>query len=178
MKICEFANCGYPVQSKGLCNGHYQQLAKGRSLTEIKRTPYTYVSCLVEDCDLPKHSRGLCNRHAPISNRFSINPEDMATIYSKGCHNPMCGSTENLVIDHDHSCCPGNDSCGKCVRGVLCSSCNITLGWMEKIRAAEKHSEGLSEYLRSGSRLDLGTYASVYRTDRRRTRGSFPVFSQ
>jgi hypothetical protein len=31
-------------------------------------------------------------------------------------------------IDHDHSCCPGRKSCGKCTRGLLCRSCNTFLG--------------------------------------------------
>ncbi|AYN59130.1 endonuclease VII [Arthrobacter phage Yang] len=31
-------------------------------------------------------------------------------------------------VDHDHKCCPGAYSCGKCRRGLLCSRCNTTLG--------------------------------------------------
>jgi len=31
-------------------------------------------------------------------------------------------------LDHDHSCCEGINTCGKCVRGILCSSCNKGLG--------------------------------------------------
>jgi len=33
-----------------------------------------------------------------------------------------------LYIDHDHLCCPSSHSCGKCVRGLLCSSCNFLIG--------------------------------------------------
>jgi hypothetical protein len=39
-----------------------------------------------------------------------------------GCHTPM--PDEKLEVDHDHACCPGKRSCGRCVRGLLCHPCN------------------------------------------------------
>jgi len=43
------------------------------------------------------------------------------------CETPF-DSLSAAHVDHDHSCCPGPESCGACVRGFLCGSCNRALG--------------------------------------------------
>lgn len=43
------------------------------------------------------------------------------------------GKLQRLQVDHDHACCDKNArSCGKCLRGLLCSECNITISYIEK----------------------------------------------
>ncbi|UBF41656.1 endonuclease VII [Gordonia phage AnarQue] len=44
----------------------------------------------------------------------------------------MCGDPHDLLcVDHDHRCCPGTESCGNCVRGLICVNCNRSLGVIE-----------------------------------------------
>lgn len=42
------------------------------------------------------------------------------------CKNPQ--GKNRFGVDHNHACCSGEKSCGKCVRGLLCTKCNIMLG--------------------------------------------------
>jgi hypothetical protein len=44
---------------------------------------------------------------------------------------PGVSSPRRLAVDHDRRCCPGDKSCGKCIRGLLCGSCNPKIGFYE-----------------------------------------------
>lgn len=41
------------------------------------------------------------------------------------------GMGNTFHIDHDHKCCNKASSCGNCLRGLLCASCNVRLGIIE-----------------------------------------------
>lgn len=61
------------------------------------------------------------------------------------CQGPQWGSASRFAVDHDHDCCPGTNTCGKCVRGLLCNACNSALGMMQddpaRLRAAADYIE-------------------------------------
>lgn len=48
------------------------------------------------------------------------------------CDRPPGGCREFLAVDHDHSCCPGERSCGKCVRALLHVECNAAIGLVKE----------------------------------------------
>lgn len=53
----------------------------------------------------------------------------------------------SLSVDHDHRCCPGNKTCGKCIRGLLCSHCNNALGLLrENILSLQSAIEYLQKH--------------------------------
>lgn len=66
----------------------------------------------------------------------------------------ICGTEDPgdrlFSVDHDHSCCPKDRmTCGKCIRGLLCPTCNTMLGMAKDradvLRAAATY---LEEYVR------------------------------
>lgn len=46
------------------------------------------------------------------------------------CNLPPKDGGKALAVDHDHKCCSGPNSCGSCVRGLLCDNCNKGIGFL------------------------------------------------
>lgn len=56
--------------------------------------------------------------------------------------------SKRLAIAHDHNCCGPSRACKKCIRGLLCDSCNMILGKIETSAALmAKFDVALWEYL-------------------------------
>lgn len=53
-----------------------------------------------------------------------------ALLVAQGGVCAVCGDipVERFHVDHDHACCPGKKSCGKCTRELLCRLCNAAIG--------------------------------------------------
>lgn len=63
-------------------------------------------------------------------------------------HGGLCWACKDRAansIDHDHSCCDKQFSCGNCIRGLLCGQCNTALGLLQD---SEEKIRSLLEYLR------------------------------
>jgi hypothetical protein len=82
-------------------------------------------------------ARARWNRTYRLS-QYGLTPEEFARLLeAQGYACAMGGEHfeegDTICIDHDHECCPDDKrSCGRCVRGLLCMSCNTALGIIER----------------------------------------------
>lgn len=88
------------------------------------------------------------DRLAARLRRYSLTPVEfdrMMTAQGHACaicHVPFVGPV--FSIDHDHECCQVG-SCGRCVRGILCTACNTAIGKLgddpDRLRSAAEYLE-------------------------------------
>lgn len=77
--------------------------------------------------------------------KYHIRPDRYMEIYRRQngkC--AICFMRLPLQVDHDHSCCPSNQSCGICVRGLVCGPHNRGMG---QFRDNTKHLRSAVDYL-------------------------------
>jgi hypothetical protein len=81
-----------------------------------------------------------CTRDAVLKRIYNITSVDydkMLNEQNDRC--AICGGTDTgmpnvdyFCIDHDHSCCSTDKTCGKCIRGLLCNVCNSLVGFSKE----------------------------------------------
>lgn len=154
---CIGPDCETPAHARKMCQGHYAQWRKGHPLTPVKpswvgRTlerdgdgnkqcrecagwfPLSDYTRFIHSKDGLGAYCPTCRKRRSLRNMYQITLEQYEALLAKqGGVCAICGSEDEsgkmLAVDHDHACCPGTDrSCGKCVRGLLCSACNQGIG--------------------------------------------------
>jgi hypothetical protein len=96
-----------------------------------------------------------CNRERQpwykIQKKYGLSMEEYKDILEKQankCALPSCSNSFDDVrpcVDHDHSCCSGQETCGKCVREIICINCNTALG---QVKDNEALLLDMLEYIR------------------------------
>lgn len=123
-------------------------VAEGRPLT--RTAPYPGPRCYTHSL-AKKRARRVSAKDAHVQRTYSLTPEQYnALLAFQGGKCYICGrrpGRKRLAVDHDHACCPGPISCGRCVRGLVDSHCNHKIiGWL---RDSPEAFERGAAYLRS-----------------------------
>lgn len=153
MNKCLVENCTKRIVVKGMCKQHYDDTyykdkenkeRKNRTSIEYARkhkeerkeynTKYRkeYKKELKEKRNTPEAKERA--RNATLKHTYNIDNikyNEMLKAQGEKCYScdrHQSEFEEVFQVDHNHSCCPGSKSCGKCIRGLLCGSCNLILG--------------------------------------------------
>lgn len=127
---CTITDCRNLRETAGvdLCHSHREQLRLGQIVRDL-RNYGIYVSgaepCQVASCTTPAIALGLCGRCRKRKEKYKLTLADLDLLVGvTECENPGCHETRSLHVDHDHDT-------GK-VRGMLCASCNTSLGRLQE----------------------------------------------
>lgn len=156
MKTCTWGECPRRLYATGLCTLHHGRKLAGRDmdapaqekLPTQARDALGNKMCRTCRAWLPegsfgpdkKSKDGLANSCRECRamyyrlKKYAMSRADFdEMLESQGGLCAVCETGgpagRGWCIDHDHSCCPSQDkTCGKCVRGILCSPCNAAIG--------------------------------------------------
>lgn len=110
---------------------------------------YCSRSCFVKNYN-SRADRKIAISANNIKYKWGLSLEQYNELMLTGCQ--VCGSQEKLNIDHDHKCCPPGTqrTCGRCIRGVLCRSCNLAEGML---MGRPELAIRLAEYMTNNGRI-------------------------
>ena len=143
-KPCTVEGCDIRHYAKGYCRMHYDRVRDyGRTYTLRQVVAADEEKTFYRDIDGKKVKVGLYSLERRLEKKYNLTLEEYEEFAKNGCN--VCGaetgssSDRNLHVDHDHKCCPGTESCGNCVRGVVCNRCNTAIGLYESGKLREDY---------------------------------------
>jgi hypothetical protein len=170
---CSIKDCNSTALNrlvKGYCMMHYTRLRNTGELGPSVKFSDSWGKCFRSDCSKKAGPTGACRQHwhqknSPLKSRSrALKSKGLtldsyeATLKSQNNGCKICGATKpghqrkNFSIDHDHSCCSGQVTCGKCFRGILCVRCNLVLG---ELQDSVELLEKMISYLTAPIPLDV-----------------------
>lgn len=121
---CSVEECQRNVYAKKMCKMHYARvLANGT--TKTKTTTYNETKTYATESGYLISAKR--QRDAHLRYNYKITIDQFELMAEDGCNICHDQPERTMHVDHDHKCCKGPVSCGKCVRGVLCTSCNAAV---------------------------------------------------
>ena len=151
MKVCKSCEESLPLSSfymrksgipYTMCKECYNRDKKSRS---VSRNHATVDAKVCRNCEEEKPISEFHKNYSQYGGVASICKDcaylaNLMTKYKIEDIEPLIAERDGLCdickkpfgkrpyVDHDHACCPTDYTCGKCFRGLLCSSCNMGLG--------------------------------------------------
>lgn len=133
------------------CAAEFGPGINGRVRTPARPAPYPGPRCASHHKAVQR-SRRLAAAGRRVQSVYGITEEQYQALYeSQGRCCAICqrakGTSKRLAVDHDHACCVGPKSCGKCVRGLVCGPCNDVLAHLrDDARAFQRGVNYLNEW--------------------------------
>lgn len=155
--VCPIEGCEKMLRSYGdkYCNSHRMIVKKGGQINRkcrICQDDFVYIDRETNgmgNCLSCNKIQKIFNDKRHLYNNHSINSLKWMEIFkSQNGRCKLCSYKPDfkmekfqkipLHLDHDHNCCDTSKfnrySCGNCIRGLLCYSCNLMIGHYESCK--------------------------------------------
>lgn len=132
--------------------GHYCKECRSEYFQRTKETRRTRRAFM---CARWYANNRTAIRQRQAEKRYGMSPGEWSQRFeAQGRKCACCESARSggkgWHVDHDHSCCSGKKSCGKCTRGIICHSCNQAMGL---VKDSTERLRKLAEYLERNSQI-------------------------
>lgn len=107
------------------------------TMSATKHCPICGLDLLINAFNAKRRECRQCSRWLKTLSRYGISKDQyFEKLTRQNGHCAICPYVpkpgEVLAIDHWHGCCPTDQTCGNCLRDLLCDWCNRGLGYFKE----------------------------------------------